>query len=195
MYTRRETGKFLGGVIFRPRFNDGEEEQDGGQNGTETTTQQSGPDLSGYRLRKMEISAYTAGPESTGKYPDYSGYAKTALGTIAAKGRTVSAGPQFPLGTTQLYIPLFDSSSEAFASLPAQLQQYWDGNRGLFVVEDRGGGINGNKVDIYFGDPANKYYHDSPMTWSEYGRSIFYSPLDLALLFGRRRNVEVYTNI
>lgn len=90
----------------------------------------------------MDVSAYTDGKESTGKTPGHPRYGQTAISTptqkvFTKKWYTVAAPDEIPIGT-QIYIPYF-------ADKP---------NHGIFVVEDRGGGIYGNKLDVYFGDPA-----------------------------------------
>lgn len=74
----------------------------------------------------------------------------TSSGAIAKEWYTVAAGKGYPIGTI-IYIP-------ALADKP---------NGGWFVVEDRGGAISNNKIDIYMGS------HSS------------------ALIFGRR-NLECY---
>ena len=52
----------------------------------------------------------------------------TASGTSPKAGRTIAASKDYSFGT-EVYIPYFDK---------------------VFVVEDRGGAIQGNKIDIYF---------------------------------------------
>lgn len=80
----------------------------------------------------LEITAYTAGYESTGKYPGDPGYGITFLGTTVRQWHTVAAGPMIPL-ETRIFIP-------ELADKP---------NGGIFVVEDRGGAISNAHVDIY----------------------------------------------
>lgn len=58
----------------------------------------------------------------------------TSSGAIAKEWYTVAAGSGYPIGTV-IYIP-------ALADKP---------NGGWFVVEDRGGAISNNKIDIYMG--------------------------------------------
>lgn len=74
----------------------------------------------------------------------------TSSGARAQEWHTVAAGPAYPVGTV-IYIP-------ALADKP---------NGGWFVVEDRGGAISNNKIDIYMGSHS------------------------AALVFGRR-NLECY---
>ncbi|NYB73891.1 3D domain-containing protein [Sedimentibacter hydroxybenzoicus DSM 7310] len=76
---------------------------------------------------EFEVTYYTAGPESTGKYPGDPYYGITASGTLATEGQTIAADwDVFKVGT-QIYI---------------------DGI-GYRVVEDKGGAIKGNRLDVY----------------------------------------------
>ncbi len=83
-------------------------------------------------LTIMEVTAYTAGYESTQKRPGDPGYGITYSGTQVKQWRTVAAGPDIPLGT-RLFIP-------ELADKP---------NGGIFIVEDRGGAISNAHLDIY----------------------------------------------
>lgn len=74
------------------------------------------------------VTAYSPYEESTGKSPDDPHFKVTASGTIATQGRTIAMDKRFPFGTL-VKIEGFDN---------------------IFVVEDRGGEIKGNKVDVYF---------------------------------------------
>ena len=56
----------------------------------------------------------------------------TSSGALAKEWYTVAAGKGYPIGTV-IYIP-------ALANKP---------NKGWFIVEDRGGAITNNKIDIY----------------------------------------------
>ena len=78
----------------------------------------------------LNASAYTA--STCGKSPSSSSYGKTASGARATAWHTVAAGKGYPMGTI-IYIPYF-------ANKP---------NGGWFVVQDRGGAISNNKIDIY----------------------------------------------
>lgn len=62
----------------------------------------------------------------------------TSSGSRAKEWHTVAAGSGYPIGTV-IYIP-------AFADKP---------NGGWFVVEDRGGAISNNKIDIYMGSHSS----------------------------------------
>lgn len=64
-------------------------------------------------------------------YP-YAG-TSTASGTAPEEFRTIAAWQGLPFGT-KVYIPYFDSAP----------------NHGIFIVEDRGGAITENKIDIFF---------------------------------------------
>jgi 3D (Asp-Asp-Asp) domain-containing protein len=75
----------------------------------------------------MEVTAYTAGYESCQKTPGDLGYGITASGEKVQEHHTLAAGPSVPFGT-KIYIPEFMKT---------------------FVVEDRGGAITDNHLDIY----------------------------------------------
>ena len=79
----------------------------------------------------LNASAYTAA--TCGKAPGSAGYGITSSGAAAKSYYTVAAGSAYPIGTV-VYIPYF-------ASAP---------NGGWFVVQDRGGAISNNRIDIYF---------------------------------------------
>ena len=81
-------------------------------------------------VRTLNASAYTA--STCGKAPGSSGYGITASGARATAWYTVAAGSGYKLGTV-IYIPYF-------ANKP---------NGGWFVVQDRGGAISNNKLDVY----------------------------------------------
>lgn len=78
----------------------------------------------------LNASAYTA--STCGKAPGAKGYGITASGARATGWCTVAAGKGYPLGTI-IYIPYF-------ANKP---------NGGWFIVQDRGGAIANNKLDVY----------------------------------------------
>ncbi len=86
----------------------------------------------------LNVSAYTA--STCGKAPSDPNYERTASGAIASSWYTVAAGPGIPMGTI-IYVPYF-------ASQP---------NGGWFVVEDRGGAITNNKLDVYM-DTVSECY-------------------------------------
>ena len=74
----------------------------------------------------MEVTAYTSGPESTGKSPGDPGYGVTASGTTAGPG-TLAAPGNISFGT-RMYVPGY----------------------GWGTVEDRGGAIQGSHLDVWF---------------------------------------------
>jgi 3D (Asp-Asp-Asp) domain-containing protein len=95
-------------------------------------------------------TAYTAGPESTGKSPGDPAYGVTKSGEKVKKWHTIAADPNvLPIGT-RVFIP-------EFADQP---------NNGIFVVEDTGRRdgtkaadgnykhIQGKRIDIYHPDLA-----------------------------------------
>lgn len=81
-------------------------------------------------VKTLNASAYTA--STCGKSANSSGYGITASGACASAWCTVAAGKGYPMGTI-IYIPYF-------ANKP---------NGGWFVVQDRGGAISNNKLDVY----------------------------------------------
>ena len=78
----------------------------------------------------LNTSAYTA--STCDKSPSDPSYGITASGAYVQEWYTVAAGKGYPLGTI-IYIPYF-------ADKP---------NGGWFVVQDRGGAIKNNKLDVY----------------------------------------------
>ena len=76
----------------------------------------------------LEASAYTCGPESTGKRPVDPGYCVTASGyRLRPDDKVVAMGKKYPFGT-QVMIPGY----------------------GLATVRDRGSAISDGHVDLYF---------------------------------------------
>ncbi len=78
-------------------------------------------------LVTMNASAYCSCAKCTGKTNGI-----TSSGARASAWHTVAAGSMYPIGT-KMYIPALANSV----------------NDGWFVVEDRGGAISNNKIDIY----------------------------------------------
>ena len=81
-------------------------------------------------VKTLNTSAYTA--STCDKSPSSPSYGITASGARATAWCTVAAGKGYPIGTI-IYIPYF-------ANKP---------NGGWFIVQDRGGAISNNKLDVY----------------------------------------------
>ena len=81
-------------------------------------------------VKILNTSAYTA--STCDKSPDSPTYGITANGAKATAWYTVAAGKGYPMGTI-IYIPYFKDKP----------------NGGWFVVQDRGGAITNNKLDVY----------------------------------------------
>lgn len=77
-----------------------------------------------------EVTAYTAGYESTGKNPSDDWYAITASGEPVLEGRTIACPPSIPFGTP-IFIPAFEN---------------------VFYCTDRGSAITEGRLDIYMAD-------------------------------------------
>lgn len=73
-----------------------------------------------------EVTAYTAGYESCGKLPNHPAYGITANGNKVRKGIIAADTNVLPFGT-KVYIE----------------------DLGIFTVDDTGGDIKGNRIDIY----------------------------------------------
>lgn len=73
-----------------------------------------------------DVSAYTAGFESCGKMPEHPAYGITANGNKVRKGIIAADTNVLPFGT-KVYIE----------------------GLGIFVVDDTGSAIKGNRIDIY----------------------------------------------
>ncbi len=82
------------------------------------------------KIRTLNASAYTA--STCGKSPSSPTYGITSSGEKATSWYTVAAGSAYPIGTV-IYIPYFANKA----------------NGGWFVVQDRGGAISNNKIDVY----------------------------------------------
>jgi 3D (Asp-Asp-Asp) domain-containing protein len=97
-------------------------------------------DRAGDRPEKqnMRITAYDLSFKSCGKLPGHPAYGITASGEPARDWYTVAAGTDIPFGT-KIYIPYFKDKP----------------NRGLFVVQDRGGGIKAGEIDVFMRNGAD----------------------------------------
>ena len=81
----------------------------------------------GATSRTFNVTAYTDTPSCQERWVGI-----TASGVKPKAGRTVAAGKNIPFGTI-LYIPYFKDKP----------------NNGIFIVEDRGGAIKDNNLDIF----------------------------------------------
>lgn len=77
-----------------------------------------------------EVTAYTAGEESTGKTPAHPLYGVTASGAYVEEGRTIACPPSLAFGT-KIYIPEMEN---------------------VYTCEDRGSAITEGHLDIYVAD-------------------------------------------
>jgi 3D (Asp-Asp-Asp) domain-containing protein/uncharacterized protein YxeA len=77
-------------------------------------------------VQRFEVTAYTAGVESTGKSPDHPDYGLTASGKYVKQGTTIACPPSIPFGTKMKI----------------------DGV-GYRVCQDRGSDIVSGRLDIY----------------------------------------------
>lgn len=91
------------------------------------------------------ITGYTAGCESTQKRPGDPGYGITATGTKVVQGRTIAAD---------------------WDVLPPGTIVYIEG-LGERIVEDKGGGVNGRHIDVYFDDL------DAALEWGRQKRQVW----------------------
>ena len=83
-------------------------------------------------VRVMEVTAYSAGPESTGKdsdHPDYGLTASTHRIRVGAGERCIAAPPDITFGT-RIFVPGY----------------------GAAAVKDRGEAIQGSCLDVYYDD-------------------------------------------
>lgn len=84
----------------------------------------------GRYLGQFTLTAYTAGPESTGKYPGHPAYGITASGAYVEEGVTIAVDPRvIPMGS-RVYIE----------------------GIGYRVAQDTGGAIKGRRIDVYMED-------------------------------------------
>ncbi|GAE88876.1 3D domain-containing protein [Acetivibrio straminisolvens] len=89
------------------------------------------------RIINMTATAYDLSYKSCGKTREHPAYGITASGARATVGRTVAVDPSvIPLGT-RVYI----SFPVAYSHLD-----------GIYIAEDTGSLIKGNKIDIFFGE-------------------------------------------
>lgn len=84
----------------------------------------------GRDLGEFTLTAYTAGPESTGKSPGHPAYGITSSGVPAVEGVTIAVDPSvIPIGS-RVYIE----------------------GLGYFVAQDTGSAIKGRRIDVFMND-------------------------------------------
>jgi 3D (Asp-Asp-Asp) domain-containing protein/sulfur carrier protein ThiS len=97
-------------------------------------------------LHNVELSAYDAGFQSTGKVKGQAGYGHTATGTTVTEGRTIAVDPNvIPLGWW-VYIE----------------------GVGFRKAEDRGSAVRGNEIDVYFDS-----HYDALNFGRRYGKTVY----------------------
>lgn len=112
---------------------------------SEPAEKKSSSQYSDWKKMNVESTGYSLYGDSMGS----DGTPETATGTYPTVGRTIAVDPSvIPYGT-EVYIPAFN---------------------GVFIAEDTGGMINGNKIDIYMS------HGDKAREWG-------------------RKNIEVYVNM
>lgn len=99
-----------------------------------------------FMLEDVEMTAFTAGYESTGKNPGDPQYGITSSGTTVSEGRTIAVDP---------------------AVIPMGWWVYIDGI-GYRKAEDTGSAIKGNKIDLYINEleQAEKFGR-------QYGKTVY----------------------
>lgn len=101
------------------------EKEEAKKNGTEQVVVSRGSDDS-FKESYYEITAYTAGFESTGKTPDDPNYGLTASGAYVTQGVTIACPPEIAFGTK------------------INIEGY-----GIRVCQDRGSHIQTGRLDLY----------------------------------------------
>ncbi|HOV27478.1 MAG TPA: 3D domain-containing protein [Pseudobacteroides sp.] len=88
---------------------------------------------------KMVATAYDLSVKSCGKSPSHPAYGITKTGTRATIGRTIAVDPKIIPLNSKVYIEFPD----AYKNL-----------NGVYIAEDTGSKIKGNKIDVFFGEDA-----------------------------------------
>lgn len=88
---------------------------------------------------QMVATAYDLSVKSCGKSPSHPAYGITKTGTRATIGRTIAVDPKIIPLKSKVYIEFPD----AYKNL-----------NGIYIAEDTGSKIKGNKIDIFFGEDA-----------------------------------------
>ena len=88
--------------------------------------------LEEYEVATFDVTAYTL--DECGKASTDSAYGVGASGEQVQEWYSVASDSTYPFGT-KIYIPYFKDKP----------------NKGIFVVHDRGGSIEGNRLDVYMG--------------------------------------------
>lgn len=99
---------------------------------------------------EMRATAYDLSVQSTGKSRSHPAYGITKSGERATKGRTVAVDRKV--------IPL---RSTLYVDFPVE----YDHLDGIYVAEDIGGAIDGNEIDIFFGEdnPGETIVHQQAL--------------------------------
>ncbi|WP_336786587.1 3D domain-containing protein [Paenibacillus sp. MMO-177] len=105
-------------------------------------------------IGEFTITAYTAGYESTQKKPGQKGYGITYSGTTVKEGRTIAADLDV---------------------LPVGTRVYIDGV-GERTIEDRGGGVRGQHIDLYIAKLADA------KAWGKQKKKVY------VIEWGKRKN-------
>lgn len=100
-----------------------------------STISRGGSFISMEYIGKYRATAYNLDHEDCGKYKSDKNYGITSSGAYVRAWHTVAMDQSIPMGT-KIYIPYF-------AKYP---------NHGIFVKEDHGGAIKGNRIDIFIED-------------------------------------------